>query len=354
MFRIQKILEFINLKNLWPKLFILISITLLISVVTGCNTSNQKVSTNILFINNSTPNIPAQPSQLTQEHKTDSSLIESTRQVEYKNLPTIEEYGIAAIKEDINVILKTKDNIERNGVLSLTESPKGNIIICHPASYDKEFMKVFNDHVFKNYNCLRFDFRRHGENNKKQYSTLGKDEVYDVEAAIDIIKSHPKTKDLPTYGFGISLGAAVLIETESKINFFEALILQSSFESLRKQIKRVYRFYDLPLMHNFIFREPTRFIARVKYRLKLYKVNPAISIKNIKKPIFLIHSRNDNYITFKAFEALYEAGKNYIAKIWTPEGGFHTKVFNTYPLEYSKHCNDFLDEIPKYRTLLKR
>lgn len=354
--RIQEIFKFINLKNVWPKPINLVFATIAISAVTSCNTHQQKHSRNLVFLNNSVQDITETYQTLEQEEILNNQNLENSPMeiIEAKKIISLSVGEKSDKKEELFITLRTRDNIERKGVLSLCQNnPKGNIILCHPASYEKGFMENFDRQVFKDYHCLRFDFRRHGENNKKQYSTLGKHEIYDVEAAIEIIKNHPKTQNLPTYGFGISLGAAVLIEAENKFDFFDALILQSSFESLRKQIKRTYKFYDLPLMHNLIFREPTRFIAKKKYRLKLYKVSPVESISNINKPIFLIHAKNDNYISFEAFEALYRAGRKSIAKIWTPEGGFHTKIFNTYPQEYTKHCNDFLAKITQYRTLLK-
>lgn len=329
MFRVQNFFKFINLKNILQKVTTTFVLTFLTINFTSCNETQRKQLNPIIYTNNN-ENVQFElPVNLNIPNNSEKEKVTGSSN---KN------------KEEIDVILKTRDGLERKGVLSLNPNAKGNIVLCHAASYTKESMEDFDEKVFTDYNCLRFDFRRHGENNKKQYATLGKYEVYEVEAAVKIFKENEKTKNLPVYGFGISLGAAVLIESESKFHLFDGLILQSSFESLRKQIKRTYKFYSLPLMHNLIFREPTKFLAKKRYRLKLYKVNPVHSIKNISVPIFLMHAKNDSYIAFEAFEALYRASKT-VTKTWTPEGGFHTKIYKTYPNEYAKHCNDFLNDI---------
>lgn len=148
-------------------------------------------------------------------------------------------------KKEYPVILNTRDGLQRKGILSICPNAKGNVVLCHPATYDKSFMEFFDQHIFKDYNCIRFDFRWHGENKKKQYCTLGKYEIYEVESAVNILNNHPNTQSLPIYGFGISLGAAVLIETESRFNLFDGLILQSSFESLRMQVRRITSLHNL-------------------------------------------------------------------------------------------------------------
>ena len=135
-----------------------------------------------------------------------------------------------------NIVLKTKDGLKRDGVLTIRKFARGNVVLCHPAAYDKDFMIPFQEKVFAQYNCLRFDFRRHGKQKKRQYSTLGKKEVYEVQAAANFFKNDIRTKDLPLYGFGISLGAVSLIESESQQHQFNALIVQAPFDSLKNKL----------------------------------------------------------------------------------------------------------------------
>lgn len=247
--------------------------------------------------------------------------------------------------QSTKIVLMTKDGLKRHAVLRLRPNAKGNIVLAHPASCDKDFMIPFEEEVFTDYNCIRTDFRRHGENIENQFCTLGKDEVYEIQAAADVFKNNPKTKQLPLFGFGISMGGATLIEAESQNPIFDGLIIQSTFESIRKQIQRMYGFYRIPLMHNLIFRQPTLRIAKNLHRIKLYKVKPMFSIRTIKTPIFLIHAKNDPFIPLEAFERIKKEGKSCITKTWTPDDGKHTKLLETYPKKYMQHCNNFLDNL---------
>lgn len=243
------------------------------------------------------------------------------------------------------ITLTTRDGLVRNGILVTRPNARGNIVMCHPAAYDKYFMTPYAEKTFSYYNCLYFDFRRHGENSKKQCSTLGKKEIYEVEAAVNLFKQDKKIKNLPIFGFGVSLGAATLIEAESKKHQFDALILQSPFESLRKQVSRTFPFFGLPLMHNLIFGEPMRLYSKIKYRVRSFSVHPDHSIRFIRTPIFLMHAHNDPVIVFDAYKKLKKAGNKCIVKTWSPVFGRHTELFKTYPDLYTKKCNEFLNNV---------
>ncbi len=245
------------------------------------------------------------------------------------------------------VILEAKDGCKRNAILTIRPHARGNLVLCHPATFDKEFMKVFVDKVFKDYNCIRFDFRRHGEDAALHYSTCGKKEIYEVEAAVRVLKQHEKTQNLPIYGFGISLGAAVLIQAESKMKLFEGLILQSTFERLSLQIRRTIPLFNFPPFRFFLFREPTRFYLQKMYGVRLNRINPIKSIKKIAIPIFLMHAQDDSYIPFDAFRALYESGEGNIVRTWTPTTGGHTTLYALRPEEFEQECLAFLDSLQR-------
>jgi len=264
-----------------------------------------------------------------------------------ENLSTLEQdFAMTATNtipfERQNITLKTQDGLVRHGMLTTRSNARGNIVLCHPAAYDQDFLIPFEEKAFSYYNCIRFDFRRHGQNSEGQTTTLGKKEVYEVNAAVEHLKNDPRTKNLPIYGFGVSMGAVVLIEAESQKHQFDALILQSPFESLREQVKRSFGFFRGPLMHNLIFREPVRLFAKLKYRIRMCKVYPVRSIKNIHTPILLIHSCDDQVIDIQAYQQLKAAGKHCIKETWTPATGRHTELFKTYPDLYTKKCNAFL------------
>lgn len=265
-----------------------------------------------------------------------------------QNIPiTVATEGISTSSEKVRLI--TSDGLTRHGVLTLRTPARANVILCHPAAYDKECMIPYEQKVFETCNCLRFDFRRHGQDSDGQITTLGKAEVFELQAAIDLFKTRSDTRDLPLYGFGISMGGAVLIEAESKQSQFDGLIIQSTFDSMRQQIKRLFPFFRVPLMQGLIFTAPMKFYAEKRYRIQLNKVDPVRSIAQVTTPIFLIHADDDPVITVDAYYALKSAGTS-IIKSWNPPRGLHTAIFRTFPEMYRKHVTDFFAQIESART----
>jgi alpha-beta hydrolase superfamily lysophospholipase len=255
-------------------------------------------------------------------------------------------------KIEQKITLQTRDGLKRKAILTLHKNAKGNVVLCHPAATDKEFMKAYAEELFPNYNTIRFDFRWHGENNENQFTSFGHDEVAEVEAAANIFKNIEATQKLPMYGFGISMGAVALIELEGKKHTFDGLILQSCYEKLRNQIQRMFGFYRLPLMHNLIFRKPSTIFARKKYKINLQPTNPIYTIGNIKVPIFLIHAYNDHFIPVKVSQKLEKAAKKSIKMVWRPKNGKHTTILEAYPKIYPKKINKFLNRVSheKYKV----
>lgn len=248
-----------------------------------------------------------------------------------QNSPSLLFHGI-----EKKVKLITKDGIKLTGILALVQNPKGNIILCHPASRDKDFMEPYAKQLFAEFNTLRFDFRLHGEHkNKNHVITIGKKEAYEIEAAAHFLKKNKLTHKLPLYGFGISMGAAALLNAEFRTRMFDGIILQSCFENLRSQVKRMF-----PWIHPFLTFPLTVYLARKFFHIDIRTLKPAKMINSIRTPIFLIHAHNDHFIPFSAFQILKNSGKS-IIKTWTPLNGRHTQIFETNPEEYKNHCRDF-------------
>lgn len=244
----------------------------------------------------------------------------------------------------------TRDGLVRYGTISSPldpENAQGCIVLCHPAAYDKSFMAPYVDLLFENFHCLRFDFRRHGDAARQQYTTMGKDEAYDVEAAALCIRKEIDNNSLPLYGFGISMGGAALLEAEARFSLFNGLIIQSTFDSLGSQIKRFSLFFQtFPFL---IFRQPTKWYAHKNHRWRLCKVKPYRRIRSISVPIFLIHAQNDSFVSFRSFGQLCKNGKS-IIRTWSPAEGRHTEILQHNPEEYRKQIQEFFAQLSAIRS----
>lgn len=247
----------------------------------------------------------------------------------------------ATHEHEIDLI--TSDGLRRKGIFKVAENAKGSIVLCHPAAYHKEFMTAYNDILFEDFHTIRFDFRRHGQDADDQYTTMGKKEANEVRSAVHFLRSDERTKNLPIFGFGISMGAAALVEAQSKTPLFDGLILQSMFDALGNQFKRLSSFYRMfPLL---IFRQPTTFLARSQYRWDLCKVKPVKQLPQVDIPICLIHAQNDHFIPFDNFRRLYKSAKKHISHVWTPSQGKHTEILKNDAITYKETCQNFLKSV---------
>lgn len=240
---------------------------------------------------------------------------------------------------------RKKDRVTRKGFLTLRPGARANVVLCHPAAHDKNFMIPFEAEPFADFNCIRFDFRRHGEASEAQVSTIAHREIYEVDAAVRFLKETPETKDLPIFGFGISMGAAVLIHYEARFATLAGIIVQSTFHNLRPQMQSMNPILRIPLVSMLLFAEPFRYIAQQRYGVRLYTVNPEELIKKVTCPLFLIHARNDAYVPFRSHERLKKAGGKKVIKNWTPETGKHTEIRKTHPELFTSHCKEFINTV---------
>ena len=285
--------------------------------------------------------IQPQPHVTRTLKKTPSHIHHDEKRSDKKKIPLATKQP--RLKEK-KITLTTRDGVKRRGILSISPNARGNVVLCHPASRNKEFMQKYAMNLFPNFNHIRFDFRKHGEEVENQCTSIGRKERFEVEAAVREFKRRKRLRGLPLYGFGISMGAAALIEAESRKKMFDALILQSCFETLRQQIKRMYPFFRMPLMEHFIYAPPVTYLVRKWYNYDIGRLKPLKSIKKITTPLFFIHAQDDAFIPVEAYYKLRSAARNIVHE-WIPKTGRHSEILEIHPEEYPHQCSLFFKKL---------
>lgn len=256
--------------------------------------------------------------------------------------------------------------ITRKGLLTLRKNPKANLLICHGFGCDKieiSFLRTF----FPSYNILIFDFRAHGEKNEKECCTFGKNEAYEVIAAAKFLKTHHSTKNLKTFGYGFSMGAASLIQAQSKESLFEGLILDGPFDSSRSLVKKGLSYlkincfgytFDLPglnLLEEYAFNPYVQPLIKYLFKIvanldstktnsRLCLIEPAQAIKNINIPCFFIHCKNDEKIPVECIKNIFNNAPCY-KKLWLTDGRKHCDSLLFHPEKYIYMTNQFLEQV---------
>lgn len=261
----------------------------------------------------------------------------------------------------------------RKGLLTLRPNALGTVVLCHGYTNNKDetfFFKV----LFPYFNVLAFDFRAHGELTDGQFSTIGRDEIYDVQGAVDFIRSYSNF-DLakkPIIGMGFSMGAVSLLQAQAEFqNLFDMLILDSPFDSssdcmersidlmLKRQIFG--RQYQLPfkkLLMKSLYSERWRpvvnkvFYAATginpnKIPTKFVPVTPVEKVANITIPTFFIICENDNKVKVECVQRLYGGVNSPFKRLWVTQGIKHCGSCLTQPEEYFRKVNTFVLKVLK-------
>jgi alpha-beta hydrolase superfamily lysophospholipase len=168
------------------------------------------------------------------------------------------------------------------------------------------------------YNVMLLDFRGHGSSDPRP-SSIGPEEVLDVQAALDWLEAEGAGDRVA--GLGMSLGASALVNTAIQDERLDALILDSLFaEWGDTDFAQGYR---LP---------PDWLVPGVP--------NPEELMPRIHVPVFFIHGTADILTHEDHAHRLYAAA-NEPKEIWINDSG-HAWSAWTYPDAYQQKVLDFL------------
>ncbi len=234
--------------------------------------------------------------------------------------------------EDVSFV--TSDSVTLAGwyIPSNTANAK-TIILLHGYPADKGNILPTMSFLSKKYNLLLFDFRYHGQSGGK-YTTAGAREVEDLLAAIRFLKARG-IEEVGVWGF--SMGGAVALMTAPNASEIKAIISESSYASLNLMALELYR---IPLL-----KYPSAYLtglwSKIFLGLNLKKVSPEESAKNLYIPTLIVHSKNDEVISFKNALLIQKSlTNNSRAEFWFQENLVHGQLGD----EYQKRITDFFDK----------
>lgn len=208
------------------------------------------------------------------------------------------QFGLAYEK----ISFRTQDNVEIKGWFVPSSQPHAKtIILLHGYPADKGNILPTRIFLHDNYHLLFLDFRYHGESGG-HYTTLGKDEVLDLLAAIRYLK----TKNINDVGvWGLSMGGAVALMAARETTAIKAIVAEASYAQLDWMLDH---YYGIPVL-NYPLAWFTHFWAREILGIEVDTVSPMVAVANLTVPILLIHSRNDQVVPFTHAKALQQALK---------------------------------------------
>lgn len=296
--------------------------------------------------------------------------VENQKQKKYLNGTSLHSVIFTSSQLDTNEV------IERKGVIAKRPGAKATILICHGYMCSKDDTALFRL-IFPHYNVMTFDFRAHGEKVKEHHCcTFGRDEMYDVISAVDVIKSDPDLKKLPLIAYGFSMGAVAAIQAQAEnATLFDAMILDCPYDKSENVIKQALNNAKINLF-GYSFHLPGRSVLE-KYafhpyvqsflkgvlktvanldssgaNIRIYPVNPSDSIKKVKIPCLFIHCRNDEKVPVEGIRLVYENAQGF-KRLWVTNGRRHFDSFFYNPEKYMYRINKFVASILNNKIIHK-
>ena len=265
--------------------------------------------------------------------------------------------------------------IVRHGTFLKIPGARATIVMCHGFMCDKKDIGIIRMLLRSGkyqYNILSFDFRGHGEDAHGQACTMGKNEIHDILGAVSYIKSLKEVKDLPIIGYGFSMGAVSLIQTQGSVEAekkpcFDALVLDCPFDSSDAILKRVlerlkisvlgYRF-GLPaqsFLHKYFFTSYVqscfKFLLRASSKfegqnvtLSLQEILPYKSAQNITVPALVITCSNDEKVPLESVENVYNNLASSYKELWITNGRRHFDSLFYNPEAYTYRVLRFIEK----------
>ena len=286
-----------------------------------------------------------------------------------RSLKKSERHGFEEVVLQVPEDDKGHVSLRRGELITRSNAP-ATIILFHGFKCKRSDVRPLRSFMFADYNTLIFDFRAHGVHaHPNECCSFGVDEVKDVKAAVDFVRTHPQLKDKPVIAYGISMGAAAAIEAQSRYDnkLFDALIIDSPFDSMENVVGRGLHNLRYTLLGIDVLLPLRTLLKKAMYSpfvdtiLKallrlvgldgtpvstcLKPVSPIESIKNVTVPCLIIGCSQDETTPVEAFESVYENAATDQKELWIVDGHGHLDTFFHKPEEYIHKVRDFLTRI---------
>lgn len=193
------------------------------------------------------------------------------------------------------------------------------------------------------FNLLLFDGRHHGMS-EGNYVTYGGHEVRDVEAAIDYLATKKRIDRNKVGLVGLSMGAAISLQTAAFHPEIKAVWADSPFASLRRVSKEVVqRFTRLPDPVLKPLEWSTFALVGLRGNFDTEQLNLLPLVSRIQCPVFLVHGDKDQLIPHQHSRDLYDAlaGDRHL---WIISGASHTSCFKDGGPLYAKRLTEFFSQ----------
>ena len=216
-----------------------------------------------------------------------------------------------------------------------------SVLLLHGVADNREgvsgYARMFLD---QGYRVLLPDSRAHGISGG-DIATYGLKEADDIHRWVDWLEAGETNC---VYGFGESMGAALLLQSLAHESRFCAVVVESAFSRFDEVApERAARYTRMPFWFGRTVERPIIAVAmaytRWKYGLDFRQANPADAVAHTTVPVLLITGSRDLDILPHHSEALARADDN--AQLWIVEGAAHGGASSANPQLFESRVLQF-------------
>lgn len=188
------------------------------------------------------------------------------------------------------------------------------------------------------YRLLLPDSRAHGESGGR-IATFGLLESDDVHRWVDWLYANDAPRCV--YGFGESMGAAIILQSAAREPRFCAIVAESTFATFHEAAyERIGEYFGMgPHWFGRTLGRPIIWAAslysRLRYGRDLMKANPLEAMRRSRVPVLLIHGASDSNLLAVNSEQIARAAPDHV-QLWLVAGAEHTGAYATQPEEFEK------------------
>lgn len=248
-----------------------------------------------------------------------------------------------------DVSIQSADGLTLRAWFVKPELSNGSVVILlHGVGDNREgvagYARLFLQH---GYSVLLPDARAHGTSDGA-LATYGLRESDDIHRWVNWAEaSHPAC----VYGFGESMGAALLLQSLAKESRFCAVVVESPFAQFQQvAYERSARYLRMPFWFGRTFERPLVDFAllytRKKYGLDFRQANPADAVAHTSTPILLIADEKDQDILPHHVVELHQLNP-VSTELWTIPEAHHGGAWGANPDLFDRRVLGFFQQHSK-------
>jgi uncharacterized protein len=246
-----------------------------------------------------------------------------------------------ATKNDFPV--RATDGVELRGWKVRPRAPNGDwVLLFHGVADNRTGMLGYAEFLLRHgYSLVMMDARAHGASGGET-ATYGWKERYDTVAVADALYSTESVRHL--YALGISMGAAIALQSAAIEPRIEGVVAEDPFADLREVSYDYAGMRFSPFLGKTLFRPASIFAVDAMAKAGGFdpdEVSPEKSVAARPFPTLLICGTRDLTIPCRHAERIYKAATG-PKELWIVEGAEHASAYGLEPAEYEARVIQFL------------